>query len=98
MEILCGFVLLLQAMKTNGLHATGLAQGASGYRFTGHPANTNRPDDDFWPEVSSRNPSENSLLINPANSPQRILFEVFLVLASAGLAVAAVVIWGPALS
>lgn len=101
MEILFSFTLSLRAMKTIGSRATGLAQdfkAITGYRFTHRPANTNRPDDDFWPEVSSRHSSENPLLTNPENSPQRVLLEVFLILAGACLAVVAVVIWGPMLS
>jgi hypothetical protein len=53
--------------------------------------------DDFWPEVSSQYSRKHPVPVKPENSPQRVLFEVFLVLAAAGLAVAAVVIWGPAL-
>ena len=60
------------------------------------PANGNEPAGSFWPEVSSRHALQNPA--NPENSPQRILFEVFLVLAAGALAVAAAIVWGPTLS
>jgi hypothetical protein len=101
MEILCSIALSLRAMTTIILQANGPAQslnGDSGHQFTWHPANTDGVPDAFWPEVSSRPPSQGRSPINPSNSPQRVLFEVFLVLASAGLAIIAVIVWAPALS
>ena len=60
------------------------------------PANRNDPSGGFWLEVSSR--PLNPVSPNRENSPQRVLFEVFLVLAAAALAVAAAIVWGPPLS
>ncbi len=45
--------------------------------------------DDFWPEVSTRHSREAPLTANPANSPQRVLFEMFLVLAGVAVLVLA---------
>ena len=56
------------------------------------------PSGDFWPEASSRYSRENLPPMNPANSPQRVLFEVFLILAAAGMVVAAVTLWLPGTS
>jgi len=53
----------------------------------GIPADQRDDDsDDFWPEVCSR---EVPQTVNPANSPQRVLFEMFLPLAGVGLLVMA---------
>jgi len=60
------------------------------------PANGNDPSGGVWLEVFSR--PLKPALPNPKNSPQRVLFEVFLVLAAAALVVAAEIVWGPALS
>ena len=43
--------------------------------------------DDFWPEVSSGLWVKQPIPVNPANSPQRVLTEVMLILGAAGLLV-----------
>jgi hypothetical protein len=45
--------------------------------------------DDFWPEVS-RQASPDEAPVDPANTPKRVLFEMFLVLTAAIGSVAAV--------
>jgi len=49
----------------------------------------------FWQEVSSRYSRENPVPMNPANKQERVLFEIFLILAAAGALVAAVYVLLP---
>ena len=98
MEVLCRSDLLLRAMKLTLVHmaSQGLSGADADTRGWYGKAQPDAATDDFWPEVSSQYSRKNPVPLKPENSPQRILFELFLVLAAAGLAVAAVVIWGPA--
>ncbi len=53
--------------------------------------------DDFWPEVSRQTVPDDAP-VDAANTPKRVLFEVFLVLAAAAGALAAVTFLVPAIS
>jgi hypothetical protein len=55
-------------------------------------------EDDIWPEVSSRYALENPAPVNPENAPRRVLFEVALALAIAGLLAVAAAFMAPLLS
>ncbi|HWY60578.1 MAG TPA: hypothetical protein VNW15_01625 [Rhizomicrobium sp.] len=50
---------------------------------------------DVWPEVSSDYALENPAPVNPENAPRRVLFEVALVLAMAGLLAVAAAFMAP---
>jgi len=68
-----------------------------GHRSSRERSATRQDDDssdEFWPEVS-RQALPDELSVNPANTPKRVLFEVFLVLAAALGSVAAVVLLVP---
>jgi hypothetical protein len=54
--------------------------------------------DDVWPEVSSRYSLENQAPVNSENSQRRVLFEVGLVLAIAGIMAIAAAFLASALS
>lgn len=63
-------------------------------RFGNRPA----PDDDFWLEVSDRDPVEHGVKPDSGNSPARVLSEAFFALAIAGLIAVAAITWVPILS
>ena len=66
-----------------------------------HPRPVLRGDEsgEFWLEVSRADSPDEPVTVDPANTPKRVLFEVFLVLAVAALLVVAVtwLVPGPAL-
>ena len=78
---------VLNFSRYSGLSRTPAQEG----RATRHEQDES---DDFWPEVS-RQASPNDGVVDPANAAQRVLFEVFLVLAAAAGAVAAVMFFVP---
>lgn len=55
-------------------------------------------DDDIWPEVSTRHSLETPAPANPQNTQARVLFEVLLILAIAGIGAMFVTLLGPLLS
>ena len=63
--------------------------------------NSPRPrerDDDIWPEVSTGYSTANPIPVNPQNAQARVLFEVLLILAVAGIGAVLVTFIGPMLS
>ena len=53
---------------------------------------------EFWLELSSRGLPEEQNVVDPANAPRRVLFEMALVLAVAGFLAAALTSLAPALA
>ena len=98
MEILCGFGLSLPPMKGDWLKKMShypVLDAETRCWSREVVEQDNEPIDAYWPEVSTRYSRENPAPIKPENAQERVLSEIFLVLAAAGVLVAVVTIWLP---
>jgi hypothetical protein len=79
-------ILRLVQMASQGLSGADVDTRAWRRNSRARPSDAN---DDFWPEVSTRYAREHPIPMKPENSAERVLFDIFVVLAvAASLAVA----------
>jgi hypothetical protein len=100
MEILRGFGLPLPARQNRSRAMSQRDFSDPDARCWTRQSGESQPEevDDVWPEVSSNYSLDDSIIANPENSPRRVLSEVILILAIAGLAAVAAGFLVPALS